>query len=74
MQCLIPRIQIYKMVSSVSTFSVPKSQNYTDGDFTVLSRKTCSGLLILVFRYGTVFWEEQFKITLKNGLFILCIC
>ena len=61
MQCLIPRIQIYKMVSSVSTFSVPKSQNYTDGDFTVLSRKTCSGLPRLVFRYGTVFWEEQFK-------------
>ena len=36
MQCLIPRIQMYKMVSSVSTFSVPKLQNYTDGDSPVL--------------------------------------
>ena len=61
MQCLIPRIQMYKMVPSVSTFSVPKLQNYIDGDFTLLSRKTCSGLLRIVFRYDTVFWEELFK-------------
>ena len=52
---------MYKMVPSVSTFSVPKLQNYTERDFTLLSRKTCSGLLRIVFRYDTVFWEEQFK-------------